>query len=72
MYKSTGNPSVAKFKARLVRIQECSESGRVLAQRWNPKGRNFEIQRQMIKFFSSNEEICKRMLDHLNKGNGRG
>ena len=72
MYQKTGKPSVAKFKARLVRIHECCESGEELALRWNPKGRNFQIQRDMIEFFRMNKEMSAGFLDFLNKGNGRG
>ena len=72
MYKQTGKPSVAKFKARLVRIHECCESGEELALRWNPKGRNFHIQREMIQFFKVNKKLSADFLAYLNKGNGRG
>ncbi len=72
MYKKTGKPSVAKFKARLVRIHECCESGQELAERWNPKGRNFKIQRDLIEYFKVNKEMTADFLDYLNKGNGRG
>lgn len=72
MYQATGKPSVAKFKARLVRIHECCESGQLLAERWNPKGRNFKIQRDLIEYFKVNKEMTQDFLDYLNKGNGHG
>ncbi len=72
MYIKTGKPSVAKFKARLVRIHECCESGEELALRWNPKGRNFQVQRDMIKFFRVTKNLSADFLSYLNKGNGRG
>ncbi len=72
MYQKTGKPSVAKFRARLARIQEASQSGLELAQHWNPKGRNFKIQRDMIEFFKYGEESSRLILEYLNRGNGRG
>ena len=59
MYQSTGKPSVAKFRARLNRINECAATGLELAERWNPKGRNFKIQRDMIKFFKMTAELAE-------------
>ena len=37
MYEAGGRPSPAKFRSRLVRIQEAAYTGRILAERWNPK-----------------------------------
>ncbi len=65
MYRSTGKPSVAKFRARLARIVECAKSGEDLAMYWNPKGRNFKVQRDMIQFFAETEARASELLGTL-------
>ena len=67
MYKSTGKPSIAKFKARLHRIREASSSGALLARAWNPKGRYFKIQRDMIAFFDEAEKRADEYLAFLQR-----
>ena len=71
MYQRTGKASVAKFRCRLKAINDASASGLLLAEHWNPKGRHFEIQREMIKFFKANEKLSADFLEFLNRGNGR-
>lgn len=71
MYQRTGKPSVAKFRCRLKAIQDASASGLELAEHWNPKGRYFEIQRDMIQFFKVNEKLSAEYLEFLNRRNGR-
>ena len=72
MYQRTGKPSVAKFRTRLKAIREASRSGRVLANHWNPKGANFQIQRDMIAFFGDAEKTSDAMLTVLEKRSSRG
>lgn len=71
MYESTGKPSVAKFRARLAVIRKASASGLELAERWNPKGRYYDLRIQMIKFFGSNIRICDTALDFIERGKRR-
>lgn len=66
MYQRTGKPSISKFRSRLARIQECSETGAELARRWNPKGRNAAIQIDLIKFFDESEKIATMFQKALN------
>lgn len=58
MYQSTGKPSIAKFRSRLLRIEECADTGQELAERWNPKGRNARLQTDLIKFFTYTKELA--------------
>ena len=71
MYQKTGKPSVSKFRCRLKAIHDASASGLLLAEHWNPKGRHFQIQREMIQFFKVNEKASAQFLEFLNRGNGR-
>ncbi len=71
MYQRTGKPSLAKFRCRLKAINDASASGLLLAEHWNPKGRYFEIQRNMIQFFKENERRSAEYLEFLERGNGR-
>ncbi len=68
MYQSTGKPSVAKFRARLQVMNDAARSGRQLAEKWNPKGRYFKIQRDMIEFFSQTERETNTYLAFINSG----
>jgi hypothetical protein len=65
MYQKTGKPSIAKFKSRLITIIKACHTGRVLAEKWNPKGRNFKIQRDMLKFFAETETEAYSYLTTL-------
>ena len=65
MYQSTGKPSVAKFRCRLEVIRKACQSGKTLAEHWNPKGRYFKIQRDMIQFFDVNEKLAEDFLAYL-------
>ena len=71
MYHTTGKPSVAKFRARLEVIRKASVSGLEFAEHWNPKGRYFDTQRQLIKFFGSNVQICDGLLRYIDAGKRR-
>ncbi len=68
MYEAGGRPSPAKFRARLSRIHEAAYTGRILAEHWNPKGRNFQAMRELIKFYSHAEAESERLLALLNRG----
>ena len=69
MYHSTGKPTPAKFRARLARMSECADTGLELAERWNPKGRNYELRRALIRFFRDSGEIIDVLLEELNRRN---
>lgn len=71
MYQSTGKPSVAKFRARLEVIRKASASGHALAMRWNPKGRYFQMQRELIALFKANEEVAEDWLAYIDAGKRR-
>lgn len=65
MYRSTGKPSISKFKVRVARIIECADSAHALADRWNPKGRNFQLQRELLtrmKYISAEARIVEDLL----------
>ena len=70
MYQSTGKPSVAKFRCRLQVINDAATSGKVLADHWNPKGRYFQIQRDMIRYFEDTAKISEMLLEFLNVKRG--
>lgn len=67
MYQSTGKPSVAKFRCRLQVIQDAATSGKTLAEHWNPKGRYFKVQRDMIRYFEDTAKISAMLLEFLAK-----
>ncbi len=67
MYENTGKPSLAKFRCRLQVMGKASHSGLLLAERWNPKGRNFELQRDLMKFFAANEQATEVLLEALRR-----
>ena len=71
MYQSTGKPSVAKFRSRLVTIRKCSISGQELAMRWNPKGRYFQFRRDLLKIFRANEQWANEMIAFIDAGKRR-
>ncbi len=68
MYEAGGRPSPAKFRSRLTRILEAAHTGRVLAERWNPKGRNYQAMRELIEFYTHAEAESERLLALLNRG----
>ena len=65
MYQSTGKPSLSKFRCRLQVMQDASRSGKELAEKWNPKGRYFKIQRDLIRYFDESEKITADFLAYL-------
>lgn len=67
MYKSTGKPTTAKFKQRLDRIRQCSETGLELADRWNPKGRNYRAKRELMQFFRWAEREADKLYAQLSR-----
>lgn len=67
MYQSTGKPSIPKFKARVTRIAECASSGRALANRWNPKGCNFVLQRELCSRLRIIEEHAAELQQLLDR-----
>lgn len=67
MMKSTGKASPAKFRSRLSRIHESAVTGLALTERWNPKGRNAVIHRQLTKYFRDTILISEMFLEELNR-----
>jgi len=67
MYENTGKPSLAKFRARLTVIKKASQSGKVLAERWNPKGRHFYVQRKMIQHFEEANKTASKLLEIIDR-----
>ena len=65
MYEKTRNPSIAKFRTRLEVIRKASHSGLIMAENWNPKGKYFHIQREMIDWFEASEKMCEGFLVFL-------
>ncbi len=65
MYHSTGKPSVAKFRARCRAIEQAAGTGLELAKRWNPKGRNFRLQRDLIQWFKLTEELARDFAEYM-------
>ena len=68
MYTAGGRPTPAKFRARLYRIHEAAETGRILAEHWNPKGRNYQVMRELIRFYAAAEAESDRLLVLLERG----
>ncbi len=66
MYQSTGKPSIPKFRGRCERILECSQTGLELAERWNPKGRNAQLQSLLIETYKANVEMMEHLLAMMN------
>ncbi len=67
MYESTGKPSVSKFRCRLAVINKAATSGKILADHWNPKGRHFDVQRKMIRYFEDTAKISGMLLEYLER-----
>lgn len=66
MLKAT-KPTKANIKVRIKRIHEASDSGREMVRRWNPKGRYFQVQRDMIAFLDMCEEGSGAILEFLER-----
>jgi len=67
MYQSSGKPSIAKFRSRMTRINEAAETGLDLCRRWNPKGRNAVIHRQLNQYFKDTLEISEMFLQEFRR-----
>ncbi len=67
MYQSSGKPSIAKFRGRMERIHECAETGLALTQRWNPKGRNVTLMRQLNQYFKDTLAISEAFLTEFDR-----
>ena len=63
MFAETGKGTPAKFRSRLRTINEAAANGIVMAERWNPKGRNYQLRREMVVFFKHCEQITDHMLE---------
>lgn len=64
---STARPTPANLRCRLKRIAETAHSLDHLAARWNPKGRYFVPQREMIRFAHDAEAEATRLLGLLSR-----
>ncbi len=58
-------PTKANVRRRVRIMVDAAESGGELARRWNPKGRYFQVQRDLIKLFDQVDEIGTRALGFL-------
>ena len=67
MFAETGKGTPAKFRSRLRVIREAAANGVLMAQRWNPKGRNYELRREMVAFFTYCDQTSELMLQHLDR-----
>ena len=60
-------PTPANIRTRLNRISDAAESGAKLAKRWNPKGRWFYAQREIIRFCEEAERKADELLALMNR-----
>lgn len=67
MLSSKAKPTKANIRVRIRRINEASASGREMVRRWNPKGRYFKVQRDMIEFLDMCEEGSTAILEFLER-----
>ena len=65
--QSYARPTPANLRTRLRRIQETAASLDHMAGAWNPKGRYFVPQREMIRFAQNAEEEAGRLLAILTR-----
>lgn len=60
-------PTKAAVLIRLKRLHEAAESGAKVARRWNPKGRYFKAQRNLIELFDLVEEHSGTLLEFMER-----
>lgn len=65
--QATARPTPANLRCRLKRIADTAHSLDHLAARWNPKGRYFVPQREMIRFAQQAETEAYRLLEVLSR-----
>jgi len=51
----------------MTRINEAAETGLDLCRRWNPKGRNAVIHRQLNQYFKDTLEISEMFLQEFRR-----
>ena len=61
------SPTKAAVMIRLKRMNEAAESGAKVARRWNPKGRYFKAQRNMIELFDLVEEHSATIIEFMGR-----
>lgn len=61
-------PTKAAVLIRLKRMNEAAESGAKVARRWNPKGRYFNAQRNLIELFDLVEEHSATIIEFMDRG----
>ncbi len=64
---SIAKPTKGNVRRRVRIMYETAESGGRLARRWNPKGRYFEVQRELIQMFDEVEAVAGRALEFLDR-----
>ena len=65
--KAYARPTPANLRCRLKRIADTAQSLDHLAARWNPKGRYFVPQREMIQFAQQAGAEAERLLQMLTR-----
>ena len=64
---SLAKPTKANIRRRVRILHETSDSLRHLATRWNPKGRYFKTQRDLIQLGEMVEEVTAKALQILDR-----
>jgi hypothetical protein len=64
---SIAKPTKGNVRRRVRVMYETAESGARLARRWNPKGRYFQVQRDLINLFDEVERVAGEALEVLDR-----
>lgn len=64
---SIAKPTKANVRRRVRIMNETAESGARLCRRWNPKGRYFQVQRDLIQLFDEVERVTADALEFLDR-----
>ena len=65
--QSYARPTPANLRCRLRRIQDTAQSLDLMATAWNPKGRYYVPQREMIRFAQAADAEARRLLGILSR-----
>lgn len=66
-YRSTAKPTMGNLRRRVQTIRDAAESAHALACRWNPKGRYFKAQRDLIRDAAEIRQRAERLLERLRR-----
>jgi len=64
---SIAKPTKGNVRRRVRIMHDTAESGARLTRRWNPKGRYFQVQRELIAMFDEVEAVTGRALEFLDR-----